>query len=300
MFDSIARIAFVTQWDSAFFRQLASGLSQFAKPANGFILREFVLGRFAKELPPTFRSWSPDAIVSFIAADQTELLAELAACGRPLVSTARIEPLPNCGIVLGDADELYDAVFRHFHEIGVTEVVRFVLGAEALSGREQYRRYTEKRGAAFRSFAIPDPEELDDFNRMKYVDPEVAEWLQAQPRPVGIFSQHNYAGGYLCRACELLGVSTPGDVAVIGVDGFDAALTSRPPLTTVHLPGEAMGYEAGKVVAAMLRGAPPPTEIVRVRGAKIIARGSTYSPSRNDCNVDAAMDFIFRHACEGI
>jgi LacI family transcriptional regulator len=300
MFNSIARIAFVAKRNSATVRRLASGLSQFAKPANGFILREFVLGSDATELPPTFRTWSPDAVVSYIASDQKELLAELAACGRPLVSTSRIAPFPNCGVVLGNADEVFDAVYQHFHEIGVTEVVRFALGEESFSGRERYRRYTETRGVAFRTFVIPDPEELDDFNRMKQVDKTVSEWLHEHPWPVGIFSQHDYAGGYVCRACELLGISVPRDVAVIGADGFDAALNSRPSLTTVRVPCEEIGFEAGKLAAAMLGGAPAPTEIIRVSGAKIIARGSTHAPRRSDCNVDAAMAFIFRHACEGI
>ena len=300
---SVARIAFVSEWSNAFARQLTSGISHFAKPDNGCVLREFLVGESNTELPAALEAWRPDAIVSYIQASRADLLNALSAQGRPLVSTSRMEPGPNRAVVLGDAEELYRLVHSHFHEIGVAEVVQFALGESPLgrySTRERYRRFAESQGMQCRSFAVEEPAEPCELLRPTRPDPELVEWLKSFQRPTGIFTQHNLAGSYLCSTCHLVGISVPQEIAVIGSDGFDVALASSPPLTTIHVPGEAIGYRASQLAVAMLEGKPAPAEIVTIAGARLLVRGSTNTRVGVDCNVDRAMDFIFNHACDGI
>lgn len=302
---ALLRIAFVTKTVTANTRHVASGLSRFAKPSNGFILREFFLDPSAKELPAAFESWSPDGVVGLVSDDEVEIISALTAGNRPFVNTARMAPGPGRGIVLGDAEEVYRAVHDHFQKLGIVEIVQFGMGESpgTFGTREQYRHFVDAQGLAFHSVVVPNPKELDDYtkyDKITLADETVAKWLRGLPKPVGVFSQQSGAGAYLCRMCELLNIAVPTSVAVIGTDSFDVSLSTRPPVTSVQIPTYAIGYEAGKLVAALLKGEPAPAEIIRVSGAQLIVRESTCKTRAAGCDIDAALAFILNHACEEI
>jgi LacI family transcriptional regulator len=300
--DQIKRIAFLFAIDSDYTHQVARGLIRFANPANGSIVREFSLGDELC-LPSSFEASRPSAVVAHVKDEHQELLAELAAAGIPVVNTTSRRPAENLGVVIGNAEEVYDLVHAHFHELGISEVHQYVLGDSAggRSNRQQYAQYAEERGISFRSFLQPnDPQHLLELDRIASVDPSTETWLRDTPKPIGIFSQNNLAGPYLCRMCAVLGLNVPQQVAIIGADSFDFSLASKPEATSFRVPGEKVGYEAGKLVVAMLQGAPAPTEPVRVRGARLIKRASTGGPRLAHGDIGAALAFIDEHACEGI
>lgn len=299
--EAMARIAFVAKAETAYTRQLVSGLSQYAKPSRGFIVREFFFGREMGKLPASFDAWSPNAIIGFFNSEDLDVAA-ITAGGRPLVFTSREEAMPGRGVVLGDADEVYRFVHDHFRQLGIREVVQVVFGESqgAIGTREQYRNFANTHGIRFRTVVGPEFDESLSLNTMLEPDRELAQWLLENRRGIGVFTQQSRGGSYLCRACELLGIAVPDEFAIIGTDGFDVAMEVRPPVTTIQVPGEAVGFEAGRLVSDMLKGQPNPLEIIRVGGARLIVRGSTQSSSKKGFDVDSAMDFIFRHACEGI
>ena len=147
---------------------------------------------------------------------------------------------------------------------------------------------------------LADPPEAFDRSGVGKISQEFADWLLNLPKPAGIFTQQQYTGPYVCRVCKHLGIRVPEDIAIIGVDGFDVSLWCKPKLTSVWLPAEDIGYEAAKLTVQLLEGMPVPQEIVRVGGATIIARESTLPAKSNGLNIQAALDFIERHACAGI
>ncbi len=61
---------------------------------------------------------------------------------------------------------------------------------------------------------------------------------------------------------------------MLGVDNYQAARTSLPPLSSVHSPGEDIGYQAGAMLSRLLlrQEAGPPLAVPAV---KIVARQST-------------------------
>ena len=299
---SVTRIAFIAMGLHEYSRQLASGVSRFALPADGYIARDFLLNFDAKEMPATVEAWSPDAVVSFVSAEQIGLLDPLAERGIPVVNTARAEPTPKRAVVLGDAEEAYREVLRHFHALPVAAIWQFTMGEQPSqhSSSERYRQFAQSQGIPANTFSIPDPEHLDFIGDMQEVDPAVGEWLCGLPQPAGIFSQSTLAGLYLARTCELLRLEVPAQIAIIGADGFDVANASNPPVTSIRAPAEKVGYEAARLAITMLDGAPAPRDFVSVPGVQLILRESTCSPLTSGCDIDAALEFIDRHACEGV
>lgn len=284
-------------------RRLASGVCRFAMPRNGFITREFFVEEEATALPDSFAEWAPKAVVSFLAADRENLLEAVAEGGRPVVNTARCEPNPGRAVVLGDAEELYTLVHEHFEEIGVRFITQFTMACEEgeFNVHKRYKQHTDAHGIEFHSFDIPfNPPLIEDFDQTTEVDQSLAKWLHELPKPAGVFTQQTRSGPYLCLCCRLLGIDVPGEIAIIGSDGFDVSLASKPQQTASYLPSEAIGYRAAELVAEMLAGKPAPPELIRVPGLRLLVRASTGGLLAQGCNIDAAMKFIHDHACEGI
>ena len=298
----MTRIAFIAKGAHEYSRRLARGVCKYASPEKGFITRDFLIESGAMELPAAIQAWAPHAVVSFVAAEDFAILAPLEDRGLPLVSVARATPKPGRAVVLGDAEEVYDSVYEHFEPLGLKSVWHFSLGeADTFhSSQQRYRKYAEEHGLPWLTYCAPDPENYEAISQMQEADPEFEDWLLNLPKPVGIFSQQSYAGQYLCRACEFLRLKVPTEVAIIGTDGFDIATASNPSVTSVRVPAEGVGFKAAEIVVSMLDGAAAPREIVRVGGVRLVVRRSTQSRQLSGCDIDAAMEFIDLHACDGV
>ncbi len=93
----------------------------------------------------------------------------------------------------------------------------------------------------------------------------------------------------------------PTDVSLIGCDNDELLCTiSRPAITSIRPNFEQAGYAAARALDAMMRGRRPNETVMRIPGAKVIVRGSTEHIPPAVAVVNAAMEYIKRHALEGI
>lgn len=301
---TLVRIAFVCEELNYFTRQIAVGVSRYAMPANGFITREFVIPWEDRRLPPSLRSWEPDAIITFVAAEDSDILKPLIEQGLPIVSTARAEPTPYRAVVLGDAKQVYRTATQHFESLGITSIWFFARGdpraPSPFSREECYRQYTQERGLPCNIFWRPQGMRFDEIQKSKELDTKTLRWLFKLQKPVGIFSTQTSEGYYLCRLCEFLDIKVPDQVALIGFDGLDTATASNPPVTSICIHGRNLGFEAARLAVAILRGKSVPKQVITVKGLSLIPRQSTRLAFVQACDIDRAVEFIDRHACEGI
>jgi DNA-binding LacI/PurR family transcriptional regulator len=70
------------------------------------------------------------------------------------------------------------------------------------------------------------------------------------------------------------GVDVPGEVVVTGFDGILAGLLSKPRLTTVRQPMEAMGRAAARILIDTTSGPQPPEPVTLRLGTKLVVRES--------------------------
>ena len=95
----------------------------------------------------------------------------------------------------------------------------------------------------------------------------MASLLRRFPDLDAVFAESdNMAAGAL-RSLRVAGRGVPEDVAVVGFDDLPVALTTDPPLTTVHQPVQALGQEMARMLLALLAGEHPtplllPTHLV--------------------------------------
>ena len=98
------------------------------------------------------------------------------------------------------------------------------------------------------------------------------ELMKLPVPPTAIFCGNDLMALGCYDALKELGLSIPGDVAVIGYDSREIAQYVHPPLTTVLLPHYEMGVEAMECLIDILNGTPTPLRI-KVQG-QLIERNS--------------------------
>ncbi len=107
---------------------------------------------------------------------------------------------------------------------------------------------------------------------------QLRTWLRRLEPPVGLLAVHDYRARAVLDVCASIGVRVPDDVAVIGVDDDVVACElSTPTLSSVALPGYAIGQQAAQMLEQLMRGrsVAPASRQVLVAATDLVARRST-------------------------
>jgi LacI family transcriptional regulator len=121
------------------------------------------------------------------------------------------------------------------------------------------------------------------------------------PKPVGVMACRDDQGLRLLDACRRAGVLVPDQVAVLGVDNDDIQChMATPPLTSIDLNPEHVGYEAAALLERLMDAKPPPAGPVLLPPRAVVMRQSTDVVAVDDPEIAAALQYIRRHACDGL
>jgi len=226
--------------------------------------------------------------VAFLAGEPWEQAA-LDHYRTPVVNVSHNRPTSRLPRVLTDnvevgrraARHLLDRGFRHFAAAGSES---FGFGAARRHG------FTEELAEA--GYACLDA---------PHGPKDLPAWLTEAPQPLGVMAISDTVGQQFVDLCHHAGLSVPEQVAVIGVDDDEHVCESTtPPLTSVDTRGYDVGYRAAAVLDGLMHGDAPPAEPVIVPCGEVITRRSTDTVAVADPQLNAALRFIRRRACEGI
>ena len=129
----------------------------------------------------------------------------------------------------------------------------------------------------------------------------IAAWLQNLSRPVGVFACYDNRALQVLEACQLLGLSVPDEVAVIGVDDDEVLChLSNPPLTSVLPNARLTGFEAAAQLSRLMHGEKIESQTSFIEPIRVVERQSTDASAVADPKIAAALRYINDHACEGI
>jgi LacI family transcriptional regulator len=130
---------------------------------------------------------------------------------------------------------------------------------------------------------------------------EIADWLDALPKPCGVFCASDLYAARLLAACRRKGIAVPEEIAVLGVDNDSVMCSvSFPPLSSIELGSRRIGYEAAALLDRLMASKKAKQEIVCVQPEAIIGRQSTDTLAIENGDVAQAICFIREHACAGL
>ncbi|HPP51829.1 MAG TPA: XylR family transcriptional regulator [Thermoguttaceae bacterium] len=289
----VRRIALLMGQDAEFHRQVLRGIH-----AYGLQKRDWVFRNAPAEpaITPVVREWQPDGIIAHLV--DVQFARQILRLRKPVVDTGCV--LQGFKVPVVDVD--HEAVGRlaaeHFLQRGYRHYGFYGSGTAYYSRLREasFRQQIEKAGFPVSSCHVEYIPRLPAPVSWKRVDQQVRRWLENLPKPVAILADHDVAAHDLADACQQIGLRVPEQAAILGVDNDELECQlAFPPISSVAIPGERIGYEAAWVLDRMLSGHPPPAKPLFLPPLRVVARQSTSTLAVEDPVVAEALHLIRNH-----
>ena len=244
--------------------------------------------------PPWLRGWKGDGILS--RTGTAALARRLRATSVPVVELRSRRLLPRAPWVGVDNRALGEMVATHLLERGFRSFGLLALDSEDFFRERCDNFLSTLRDRGFRCDVLPSPTGPWEAQQRRLV-----RWVRSLPRPAGVMACTDQLGFWLLDACVRAGIRVPEEVAVVGVENDEALCAmSRPPLSSVALPTERIGYEAARMLDRLMRGRSVPRTRIAIEPLGVVARQSSDVVAIDDPRLAAALRHIREQACAGI
>lgn len=245
------------------------------------------------------RQWKPEGIVAHVSSPAVKKI--LARSGAKVVNVSSYLPDPGVPSVVVDnlaigrlaAAHLLESGFRRAAFVGYPGVRFSDLRLEG------FAREFQTLGQIPQSYP-PSAINGKDF---KYTaeNKELCRWLRGLVKPIGIFCCNDGLASCIADACREMGIRIPDDVALLGADNSEIVCElCHPPLSSVRISRERIGYLAAEILYASMKGQPVPKEPVLLAPDGIAKRFSTDILAIEDEDLVLAMKYIREHAGSAI
>jgi LacI family transcriptional regulator len=129
----------------------------------------------------------------------------------------------------------------------------------------------------------------------------LAKWIKSLPKPVGIMATNDELGLEVLDACRRCDAAVPDEVALVGVDNDEHLCElAIPPMSSVDVNAEQVGYTAAGLLEDLMSGEKPPAEPILLAPRGVVTRLSTDVVATQDPAVNQAVTYIREHACDRI
>jgi LacI family transcriptional regulator len=291
---STPRIAVLVDTSTGWGRRLIRGIAGYAHKHGPWNLWVHACGQDEPpRLPP---GWRGNGIIARISDHPTA--RHVAAARVPVVNVSGIElrGVDFCRVTT-DLRATGRLAAEHLLERGLEN---FAYGAlPRLSYvQHQYRGFAEALRAAGHHCPSYQPSVQSNTQKAWAAqERELAQWLKALPKPVGVLTWATTLGCRLIEIAPQVGLHVPEEVAVLGGD-YDELLceTCIPSLSGIAVPSQQIGYEAARHLDRLMHRERVPAEPILVEPQGVVARHSTDILAIEDEDLTKAIRFIRDHA----
>ena len=287
------RIALLMSQDAGFHRQVLLGVRAYADHEKQWMMQN---------APPTqsvlkpLTEWDPHGIIASL--ENADIARAILKLGKPIVDTACIVKGLRVPTIEVDHAAIARLATEHF-------LARGYQSFGYLGSRKA--NYSQWRLASFRKElleaghdVIPCHVEynphLSERASWRNVNVKVRRWLGKLNKPVAVLADHDLAAFDLANICQILGLHVPNDVAILGVDNDELVCKlAFPPLSSVAIPAERIGFEAAKLLDRILAGEKISNETIFVPPIRVVTRHSTSIFAIDEPIVTGALHYIRNH-----
>ncbi len=295
--NQIKHVALLIETSREYGRGLLRGVTRFHREHGNWSIY-FKPQGLRDPAPAWLADWKGDGILARI--DNRNTAESVLRTGLPAIDLRGV--LPNLGVPeIGiDNRALAKMVLQHLLDRGLRNFAfcgdRPGQNHWSDMRREMFRQAVESAG--FRCLEFSNRRHRASW---EHEQEQITQWVRQLPRPVGVMASNDDLGHQVLDACLRADVHVPDELALVGVDN-DPYLCNLtlPPMTSVDVNSERIGYEAAKLLDRLMRGDKPPELPVYLEPAQVIMRQSTDTMAVDDADVATVVRFIRDHACEGI
>ncbi len=285
------RIVLLVETSRAFGRGLIMGIARYSKIHGPWSFYKEPID--LKSSIPHLTGWKPDGIIMRDSLVTKELLNLKIPTILAIHDSSYPKELP---VIKTDSQAIAKLASNHLIEKGLKYFAFFGFdNYDWLKERRFYfSRFNTEAGYKTHIYTPRIRIKKDEWESEQQ---EVCDWVNALPKPVGIFACNDDHGQHILEVCKLINLKVPEDVAVIGVDNDPMICDiSDPPLTSIALNVEAAGYEAAKLMDNMIVSQKLSGKQVMVSPSYVVQRQSTDILAVKDNDVSKAMQFIKKNA----
>jgi LacI family transcriptional regulator len=305
-------VAVVVDSSLPYDRAIAMGVAEYARERGDW--RLYVEEELGRRLP-NFDDWSGQGIIA--SFDDADVARTVMASGLPVVAVGGggggfIQDSSISYVATDDAlvarlaaEHLLERALEHFGFYGLPS------SSATVWSDSRCRAFVERITAVGRP--CHPLVARNEATRWTLLQAELAEWLTALPKPVGIMACDDVRARHVLEVCRMLRLRVPHDVAVIGVDDDEFVCElSDPPLSSVAQAARLVGYEAARLLDRQLRPVRPvrrgprsagrdalPARLV-VPPVGVVARRSTDTLAVADPVIAAAIRHIRERATRNL
>lgn len=289
-------VALLIESSNAYARGLLAGITDFMRQHEPWSISLPEQGR-GDAPPPWLAKWRGDGIIARI--ETATIARAVVATGVPIVDVSAARAVPRLPWVETDDTAIARVAFEHLIARGYREL--------AYCGDSRFN-WSRWRQEEFARLARGAGRSLSLFDASRKLRGDADErharlraWVQTLPRPVGIFCCYDILAHQVLDSCRDVGRNVPEEAAVVGVDNDEVLCNlCTPSLTSIIPDPRRAGFEAAKLLAALMAGSPATSDSILVPPLGIAARQSSAALAVDDPDVAAAWRFIREHAAEGI
>ena len=245
--------------------------------------------------PAWLKDWKGDGILAQVGTDAfADMLAKL---GIPVVNLRFNENpgrLPHVGL---NHVEVGVIAAQHLLSLGLKQFAFYGSAKGTHAGLdERAKAFAGEIEQAGFNCATFMPTSKSSHNDWEGGQARLAKWLQSLPKPIGLMASNDERGLRVLDACRRVGISVPDDIAVIGVDNDELLCElSIPPLTSVDVNGEYIGFEASAALDTLMSGQNLASHTTLLSPRTIVTRRSTDVIASEDAEVNRVVSFIRQH-----
>ena len=223
------------------------------------------------------RARQVDGFIAATARLDTELLAEAAAGGAPLVLVNRsLENSSLPAVTVNDRQGISLAI-DHVAGLGHTRIGHVAGPQNVSTGHRRYLGFLEamqRHGLPADAAQIAYGEAFTEAEGAR----ACAELLDHSPQVTAIVAANDRLAIGCYDALESRGLRCPEDVSITGFNDMPFIDRLRPPLTSVRVPQREIGIVAAELLLEQLRDEAAPSEEILLEPS-LVVRGSTAPPA---------------------
>lgn len=293
------RIAVNIDRETSYGRGLVRGILRFARarPDVELLLLPRLTDEYAVQV---IRDWAPTG-VAFTGTDAH--VAVTRRLGVPAVSLSSYRDVAPAASVHVDHRLVAREVFDHLHQRGLRGLACFSSGDStnhsAIGFAERFAELARDDGSYLGTFVVGPRTRAGWTLGGQLAD--LTDWLRGLPRPLGLFCTDDDHGWRALYACRQGGIDVPGEVAVVSTTN-DPSLCEAcdPPLSSLDVNQELVGYRGIELLIAMLDGAEVPEQPVLTPSGPLVQRQSSDVLAVRDLWVARAVALMVEKLADGV
>lgn len=244
-------------------------------------------------------AWRADDGLVFAVA-RGPLVEKLAAMARPMVNClAHYAHLPLTTVCTDDL-AIGRMAAEHFIERSFEKYLFWSAGERSRAAHlrsDGMRQRLAEEGLTMTEVIDRWP---DDQVPARVADwPRLIEAVRASDVPMAILAAHDAIARITANHLSAAGIAVPEQAAILGVDNDELQCNiSFPPVSSIDIPYQDLGYEAARQLHRLMDGSPMPERPILFGPTGIVERQSTDVIAVDDPRLRAVSQYIRHHACD--